>query len=176
MIKNTLAYSCTLFIQYFWSVASRSSSNPCPNYLNRIGVIISDENIPVFKQPRNKKKNFCGDWKQSLMQNQLFPKTLFYATNTSWPAFYPLCPEKARLDPENPLQFGLVFLRVECVYTSDAPPRKTLKSSFVIRGAQPDEMNEFQEQDPMNYSDIVKRVILNRHEFRSPAVAYKYET
>ena len=60
--------------------------------------------------------------------------------------------------------------------TPDAPPRKTLKSSFEVRGAKPDEMNVFQEQDRMNYSDTVKRVISNRHEFRSPTVAYNYDT
>ena len=75
-------------------------------------------------------------------------------------SYDPQCPEKARLDPKKPPQFGLVFLRVACLLLSpDAPPQKTLKSSFEVRGAQPDEMNVFQEQDCMNYSDIVKRVI-----------------
>ena len=60
--------------------------------------------------------------------------------------------------------------------TPDAPPRKTLKSSLEVRGAQHDEMNVFREQDRVNYSDIVKRVISNRHEFRSPTVAYNYYT
>ena len=39
----------------------------------------------------------------------------------------------------------------------------------------PDEMDGFREQDRVNYSDILKHAISNRHEFRSPTVAYNYD-
>ena len=97
-----------------------------------------------------------------------------------WPAPYPTVSRKGKIRPREPPSVW------PGVPQSCMPTRlllmllleKTLKSSFEVRGAQPDEMNVYQEQDHVNCSDIVKRVISNRNEFRTPTVAYKnnYDT
>ena len=137
------------------------------NYQNRKGDFISDEKTPLFRLPRNQEE--LSRWLKTTPYENFTISKNSVICEKHWPASYPTESRKGKIRPrETPSVWPGV--PQSCVPTPDAPPRKTLKSSFEVRGAQPDEMNMFQEQDRVNYSDIIKRVISNRHEFRSPTL------
>ena len=64
-----------------------------PNYRNRKGGFISDEETLIFRMPRNQEE--LSRWlKTILMKIELFPKILLHGRNTGQHLIL-LCPEKA---------------------------------------------------------------------------------
>ena len=89
-----------------------------------------------------------------------------------WPESYPTVSIKGRTRPKDPpsVSPGVPPSCVQDLLLVHEVQKK--KSSMEVRNSKPHELDSFREMDRVSYNDIVDKVVIKKHNFRCPVVAF----
>ena len=144
-----------------------------PNYCSRSGKSSSGK-TQIFRFPADPGK--CSTWLKAVPLKKKIDAQKSFLCERHWPVNYRTLSKKGRLRPRDPPSVWPDhpdILPTSCRPKLPPKPRETTRSSLTVRGAQPDELPLFKEQDRVTYVKIKARLSSPSGNFCCPTTSYE---